>query len=82
MTLNANIGNEYHNYVNFAWSMESGVWNPFPSLGFTNKDDINMHVWYSISSLVFNPNVGILGSQAWFSIPMLVLNHKFGIGSD
>ena len=55
---------------------------PFPSLGFTSKNDVNKHVWYSISSLVFNPNVGIFGSQAWFSIPMLVLNHKFGIGSD
>ena len=56
------------NCVNLAWSIESGVWNSIPSLGFTIKNDINKHVWYSISSLVINP--------------MLVLNPKFGIGSE
>ena len=34
----------------------------------TNKNDINKNVWYSISSLVFNPNVGF--------------ESKFGIGSE
>ena len=46
------------NCVNLARSMESGVGISIPSLGFTGKNDINKHVWYSISSLVFNPNVG------------------------
>ena len=58
----------FKNCVNLAWSMESVVWNSIPSLGFTSKNDINKHVWYSILSLVFNPNVGY--------------NHKFGIGSE
>ena len=46
--------------VNFAWSMESGVWNSIQSLNFTSKNYINKHVRYSISSLVFNPNVGFV----------------------
>ena len=54
-----------NNCVNLAWSMESGVWNSIPSLGFSSKKDINKHVWYSISSLVFNPNVDF-GSQVWY----------------
>ena len=33
--------NKHLNCVNLAWSMESGVWNPIPSLGFTSKNDIN-----------------------------------------
>ena len=37
--------------------MEYAVWNSIPSLGFASKNNINKHVWYSISSLVFNPNV-------------------------
>ena len=40
----------------------------FQVLGLTCKNDINKHEWYSISSLAFNPNVG--------------LNHKFGTGSE
>ena len=59
----------YYNCVSLAWNMESGVLNSIPSLGFASKNDINKHVWYSISSLVFNPNVGF-ESQAWYSIPM------------
>ena len=58
------------NCMNLAWSMESGVWNSIPNLGFTSKNDINKHVWYSISSLVFNPNVG-------FDIRSLVLAGNF-----
>ena len=50
------------NCVNFAWSMESGVWNLIPSLGFTSKNDINNHVF---SSLVLNPNVGF-ESHVWY----------------
>ena len=53
------------NCVNLAWSMESWVWNSIPCLGFTSKNDINKHVWYSISSLVFNPNVRF-ESQVWY----------------
>ena len=56
------------NCMNLAWSMESWIWNSIPSLGFRSKNDINKHVWYSISSLVFNPSVG--------------MNHRFGINSE
>ena len=34
--------------MNLAWSMESGVWNSIPNTGFTSKNDITRHVWYSI----------------------------------
>ena len=33
-------------WVNLAWSMEAGVWNTIPSLGFTNKNYIDKHGWY------------------------------------
>ena len=46
------------NCVNLAWSMESRVLNPIPSLCFSSKHDSNKQVWYSISSLLFNPNFG------------------------
>ena len=43
--------------TNYCVRMESVVWNPLQSLGLTSMNSINKHVWYSISSLVFNPNV-------------------------
>ena len=33
--------------VNLAWSMESGVWNSIPNSGFTSKNVIAKHTWYS-----------------------------------
>ena len=52
------IKNRKENDILLAWSKESGVWNSISSLDLTSKNDIHKHVWYSISSLVFNPNVG------------------------
>ena len=52
------IKNRKENDILLAWSMESGVLNSISSLDLTSKHDIHKHVWYSISSLVFNPNVG------------------------
>ena len=34
-------------------TMESRVLSSIPSLGFTSKNDMPMHVWYLITSLVF-----------------------------
>ena len=64
--------------------MESGLWNTIPCSGFTNRNDINKHVWYSISSLVSNLNVSFeskfgIGSNLPRKISVLALNTKFTV---
>ena len=48
------------NCVNLAWSMESGVRIPIPSLGFTSKNYINNHVIGGILDFLYpiNPRPG------------------------
>ena len=57
---------EYHTFKLREIGLVYGVWGmEFNSkFGFYKQGDINKHVWYSIPSLVFNPNVGF-ESQVW-----------------
>ena len=69
--------------MNLAWSMASGVWNSIPSLIFTSKNNINKHVWYSISRLVFDPNVGFASQVCEHGLEYgvwgLEFNSKLGV---
>ena len=43
--------------------------------GFTSKNDINKHVWYSISSLVFNSNVDFESAiKIWLDVRYSTFN--------